>query len=343
MNPRDAWTLSIRGSQAPTPRPIRVSVSAVDTVVTITLSPSVDYSMEVDRLEPEEKLRTVLKETEPGGGGIQVARGLRRLGSLVEAIVTVGGSTGRALHALLEKEGLNVRPVWVQSDTRPCFTLHVTSTQENFRLVARALPLSEYEYLPTLNRLREIETLPPYVVLSGSFPPGVPPEFLHDIAELTAQRGSHLLVDTSGAALRAALEAHVAVLKPSKEELASLVGADPADPTFDYRAAAHQVTDDGVGAVVVSLGPDGAYVLSREGDEAVLTAPDVEVLSTVGAGDSMVAGLVAGLSRGLPLIGAARLGVACGSGTCRHPGSQLFTTEDVHELVPLVDVQRLGQ
>jgi 6-phosphofructokinase 2 len=312
----------------------------VDTVVTITLSPSVDYSLEVDRLEPEEKLRTLLKETEPGGGGIQVARGLRRLGTRVEAVVTVGGSTGRALFALLENEGLNVRPVWVQPDTRPCFTLFVTSTQENFRLVARAQPITEYEYLPTLNRLREIETLPPYVVLSGSFPPGVPPEFVHQIAEVTTERQSNLLVDTSGPALRAALDAHVAVLKPSREELAGLVGADPADPAFDVGAAARQVVQGGVGAVVVSLGGEGAYVHSQAGDDVVITAPPVEVASTVGAGDSMVAGLVAGLSRGLPLVGSARLGVACGSGTCRHPGSQLFTSDDIHELLPQVSVRQ---
>lgn len=313
----------------------------MDTVVTITLSPSVDYSMEVDRLEPEEKLRTSLKETEPGGGGIQVARGLRRLGTRVEAIVTVGGSTGRALFQLLEDEGLNVRPVWVQSDTRPCFTLHVTSTGENYRLVARAQPLSEYEYLPTLNRLNEIENLPPYVVLSGSFPPGVPPEFVHEIAAVTAERNSNLLVDTSGPALRAALDAHVAVLKPSKEELAALVGADPDDPSFDVPTAARQVVRDGVGAIVVSLGPEGAYVHAQSGEEVIVSAPQVELASTVGAGDSMVAGLVAGLSRGLPLVGAARLGVACGSGTCRHPGSQLFTNEDILDLLPQVKVTNL--
>lgn len=314
----------------------------METVATITLSPSVDYLLEVDRLEPEEKLRTVLKETEPGGGGIQVARGLRRLGTAVEAIVTIGGSTGRALLALLEHEGLNVRPVWVQPDTRPCFTVNVTSTGENFRLVAGAQPLADYEYEPTLERLREIDRLPPYVVLSGSLPPGVPPSFIHDIARVTAERSSSLLVDTSGAALRAALDAKVAVVKPSKEELAALVGADPDDPGFDVAGAAREVVRGGVGAIVVSLGGDGAYVHAQTGDDVVLSAPPIEVVSTVGAGDSMVAGLVAGLSRGLPLIGAARLGVACGTGTCLHRGSQLFTSEDLHDLLPQIKIRRLA-
>lgn len=316
---------------------------AADTVVTITLNPSVDYRMRVARLEPEEKLRTTVEETEPGGGGIQVARGLRRLGTAVEAVVTVGGPTGKTLYALLEKEGLNVRPVWVEPDTRPAFTLFVEDEGHNYRLIARAQELDPAEYEPTLARLQEIDRLPPYVVLSGSFPPGVPPEFLHRIAEVTARRGANLLVDTSGAALRAAVEARVAVLKPSKEELASLVDADAADAGFDVPDAAREVLGHGVGALVVSLGPDGAYVLSSDGSEAVLGAPPVEVLSTVGAGDSMVAGLVAGLSRGMRVVGAARLGVACGSGTCLHAGSQLFTTDDINHLLPQVTVEVPGR
>jgi 6-phosphofructokinase 2 len=313
----------------------------VDTVVTITFSPSVDYSMEVDRLKPDEKLRTVLVETEPGGGGIQVARGLRRLGTAVEAIVLLGGSTGQALINMLEEERMNVRPVWVQPQTRACLTVTVTSTGENYRFVARAEPLSEFDYLPTLARLREIEHLPPYVVLSGSFPPGVPPELIHDLVQIAAERNSKLLVDTSGPALRAAVDAHVAVLKPSNEELAGLVGADPEDPAFDVVAAARDVVQRGVGAVVISLGGDGAFVHSAEGDCAFLTAPPVEVISTVGAGDSMVAGLVAGLSRGMPLLSAARFGVACGSGTCRHPGSQLFDQHDINELLPNVTIRQV--
>lgn len=309
-------------------------------VVTVTLSPSVDYAMTVDELIPEEKLRASLDQTDPGGGGIQVARALRRFGTIVEAIMTVGGSTGRALLALLEREGLNVHPVWVQSDTRPSITLQIRSTGEHFRIISAQKALDEYEYQPVLTRLQELKKVAPYVVLSGSFPPGVPPEFVHEVAQLVTERGSKLLVDTSGPALEEAVKAQVAVLKPSKSELAALVGADPDDPSFDVPAACRTIVDRGVGAIVVSLGGEGAYVVTGDGREAMITAPKVDVISTVGAGDSTVAGLVAGLSRGVPLIGAARLGVVCGSGTCRHPGSDLFTLEDITELMPSVVVDR---
>ncbi len=309
-------------------------------VVTITLSPSVDYAMSVEELVPEEKLRASLDQTDPGGGGIQVARALRRFDTVVEAIMTIGGPTGRALLSLLEREGLNVHPVWVQSDTRPSITLQVRSEGQHYRIISAQQPLHEYEYAPVLTRLEELTQLAPYVVLSGSFPPGVPPEFVHDVAQLVAARGSKLVVDTSGAALAAAVSARVAVLKPSKSELAALVGSDGDDPAFDVPAAARDVVGRGVGAIVVSLGGDGAYVVGDDGREAMITAPPVDVISTVGAGDSTVAGLVAGLSRGVPLIGAARLGVACGSGTCRHPGSDLFTLDDLNDLLPGIVVDR---
>lgn len=311
------------------------------TVVTITLNPSVDYTAEIDELIPEEKLRVDVTEIEPGGGGVQVARALRRLGADVEAIVTLGGNTGAMLKRLLEAEGLNLRPIEVEPNTRPSFTIFVEEEGTNYRFVGRAQPLREDEYRPVLDRLREIDVLPPYVVYSGSLPPGVPPEIVGEIAQITRDRQSRLLVDTSGPALEAAVEAGVDTIKPSKEELAHLVGVSPSE--VDIPSAAQQILDRGVNLVVVSLGPDGVYLASRDGERATLRPPHVDVASTVAAGDSTVAGLVAGLSRGLPAVEAARLGVAAGTGTCTYPGSQLFSPVDISMLSPQIEVQRLAE
>lgn len=310
------------------------------TVATITLNPSVDYSAEIDRLVPEEKLRVNVTEIEPGGGGVQVARALRRLGASVEAIVTLGGNTGHLLRKLLENEGLNLRPVEVHPNTRPSFTVHVEEEDTNYRFVGDSQPLREAEFRPVLDRLREIEVLPPYVVFSGSLPPGVPPEIVEEIQQITQARSSRLLVDTSGAALEAAVAVGVDTIKPSREELASVVGVDPDE--MDVAEAADAVLARGVRRVVVSLGPDGVYVVNRDGVRAKLTPPQVKVESTVAAGDSTVAGLVAGLARGLPLVEAARLGVAAGTGTCLYPGSGLFSPIDISQLSPQIKVERLS-
>ncbi len=313
------------------------------TVATITMSPSVDYTLTVDRLIPEEKLRAHVEATEPGGGGVQVARALRRLDEAVEAIVTLGGNTGATLESLLLKEGVPVHPIRVRANTRPSLTMFVKDQNVNFRIVGEAGAQSETEWRQVLDRLNEFESLPPYIVLSGSFPPGVPVSLVGEIAELCRARRSRLVFDGSGEALRIAVDAKVDLLKPSKEELADLVGEDGYDPDFDYRAAARKIVDAGVARLVVSLGGAGTYVLSEKGDEARMRPPKVTVASTVAAGDSTVAGMVAGLTRGLPLIDAVRLGTACGTGTVLHRGSQLFTHADVTRILPQIEVDRISE
>lgn len=308
------------------------------TVATITLSPSVDYTVVLDTLVPEEKLRGQVTQVEPGGGGVQVARGLLRLSSRVEAIVMIGGPTGATLLKLLNREHLTVRAVMVSKDTRPSLTLHVNDANTNYRIVGRSGRLASGEHEPVLTHLREMTPLPPYVVYSGSVPPGVPTDIVYDIAQIVASRGSKLIVDTSGDALRAAIAAKVELIKPSKEELADVVGMDPNAPDFDVRVAARKVLDMGVRIVITSLGGEGVYLASADGLEATLTPPTVPVASTVAAGDSLVAGLVGGLARGLPLLQAARLGVACGTGTVLYPGSGIFTLADISRISPQVKI-----
>jgi 6-phosphofructokinase 2 len=306
------------------------------------MSPSVDYSLTIDHLIPEEKLRAHVEATEPGGGGVQVARALKKLDEAVEAILTLGGNTGSTLENLLRLEGVPMHPIRVAANTRPSLTIFVKDQNVNFRIVGAAEEQQEHEWRQVLDRLAEFESLPPYIVLSGSFPPGVPDSLVSEIAEVCRQQRSRLVFDGSGEALRLAVEAKVDLIKPSKEELADLVGEDGYDPDFDYRAAARQIVDAGVPRLVVSLGGAGTYVLSANGDEARLRPPKVTVASTVAAGDSTVAGLVAGLTRGLPLVDSVRLGTACGTGTVLHRGSQLFTYEDVTRILPQIQVDRLG-
>jgi 6-phosphofructokinase 2 len=313
------------------------------TVVTITMSPSVDYTLSIPRLIPEEKMRATVEATEPGGGGVQVARALRRLDEQVEAIVALGGTVGDTLERLLSDEGVPVHPVRVRANTRPSLTMYTHDQGVNYRVVGEAGWQSEQEWRQVLDRLVEFESLPPYVVMSGSFPPGVPTSLVREVAEICRERRSSMVFDGSGEALRFAVDEKVEMIKPSKEELADIVGEDGYDPDFDYRRAARQVVDAGVRVLVVSLGGAGTYVLTRDGDEARVRPPKVQVASTVAAGDSTVAGLVAGLARGLPVVGAVRLGTACGTGTCLHHGSQLFTHEDITTIMPMITVERLTE
>ena len=199
---------------------------------------------------------------------------MRRLDEAVEAIVTLGGDTGATLKNLLNAEGVPVHEIRVHANTRPSPTLFVEDQQVNFRIVGEAGVQTEDEWRQVLDRLNEFESLPPYIVLSGSFPPGVPNSLVGEIADLCRHRRSRLVFDEYGEALRVAVESKVDLIKPSKEELADLVDEDGYDPDFDYRAAAQRIVDSGVPRLVVSLGGAGTYVLSEAGDEARMRPPE---------------------------------------------------------------------
>ena len=186
---------------------------------------------------------------------------------------------------------------------------------------------------------RQIETLrddADYLVFSGSLPPGAPPDCYIDLAEKAPS--ARVVVDVSGEALRRAARSGVFLLKPNVQELAELAGCDRFDSDAEIARAAREVVDAG-GAqyVLVSLAAGGAQLVSAE-VTLRLHAPTVKVDSTVGAGDSMVAGVVLGFAQGRSPEQAARLGVAAGTAAVKTPGTELCRSEDAWRLVEDVSV-----
>ena len=311
--------MRIRGATIPRVTPV---------ALTITLNPSVDTSVQIEELVPQHKLRAHQLRTEPGGGGVNVARALHRFGVPAKAIVVCGGIAGHELIHVLKAEGVPVQSIEADVETRRSTTLWVSSTRQHYRIVVDGPSLPETAWRGCIDAASRVDPAPDFVVLSGSFPPGAPADaIVGQLAAVSRARGCFLIVDSSGPGLSAAVDHAVDLVKPSRGELRTLIGADEAG--FDHRAAAHALVERGVGAVVVSLGRDGAYVAGRDGTSDGFDAADVEELSSVGAGDSMVAGIVAGLHAGRPLLGAVRLGMAAGAATCMMPGTALGRLEDV--------------
>ncbi len=169
------------------------------------------------------------------------------------------------------------------------------------------------------------------IIASGSLPPGVPDDFYYQVATLGRDLGARVIIDTSGPALQAAVGASLFLIKPNLRELALLVGRVLDDEDAVEQAALELVGSGHSTAVVVSLGAAGALLATGDGCER-LRAPTVPIRSKVGAGDSMVAGIVAGLVRGLDLREAARFGVAAGAAAVMTPGSELCRREDTERL-----------
>lgn len=305
--------------------------------VTLTLNPALDLSTRVDRVVDAHKMRCEAARVHPGGGGINVARVLRRLGADVLAIGTTGGPTGERLGALLAQE--QVRSAWVRisGDTRESFTVREASSGKEFRFVLPGPVMAEAEWQACLDRLEELPT-PAYLVASGSLPPGVPPDFYARIARWASGRGACLVLDASGEALAAALEEGVWGIKPSLRELEQLTGARLPGLHEQLQAARELLGKARTRYVALSRGPDGAVLVGA--DRALQAqALQVPVAGTVGAGDSFLAGWIWGWDRTGDLSQALQTAIAASAAALQRPGTRLAEAADIERLRPQVTVK----
>ena len=302
-------------------------------ILTLTPNPAIDASTTVDRVIADRKLRCGVPRFDPGGGGINVARVIRRLGGDATAVFLSGGPTGELLQQLLERDGVPNRTVECAQWTRENITVVEESSGHQYRFGMPGPTVSTLEWDRVLELLRDWQPTPEFVVASGSLPPGLPDDAFAQVARIVNRRGSRLVLDTSGPALVNGICSGVYLIKPNLRELAQLAGDTIADDE-QLKAVALSIVDRGWSeVVVVSLGARGAYLLSATECERII-APIVPVLSRVGAGDSMVGGIVSALARGSSIHEAVRFGVAAGSAAVMQHGTELCHRADVDRLLP---------
>jgi len=302
------------------------------TILTITLNPSVDKSSSVENISPEKKLRCNSPKYEAGGGGVNVSRALKRLEISSDAFFTSGGRTGRLLEELLQAEQLNIFPFYVTTETRENFTVLDIYSNKQYRFGFPRELLTQQEQNEILNRVEIVNPFPDFVVISGSLPAETDADVIKLLVNKCKSKGSKVIIDTSGEALKAALEEGVFLLKPNIGELAALVGKGKLEETDVDQAAQLIISQGKAEIVVVSLGSQGAILFSAT-EKIQIEAPKVEVKSTVGAGDSMVAGMVSILVKGGDYKEVLSMGIACGSATTMAEGTGLFTKENATRLL----------
>jgi 6-phosphofructokinase 2 len=295
------------------------------------MNPAIDVSTTVERVVPDRKLRCERPRFDPGGGGINVARVVHRLGGNSVSFYVAGGHTGRLLRDLLDREGLDHQAIEIEESTRENFAVTDRADGRQYRLVMPGPKLATAEWERCLDVLLNARPAADYIVASGTLPDGVPSDFYARLAREARARKILLVVDTSGEALRAVAEARVHVLKPNRIEVQQLLGSPVSEERELRRGLEDFVRRGQAEAVVVSLGAEGALLATREGTER-LAAPQVPVVSRIGAGDSMVAGIVFALARGDSIREAALLGLAAGTATVMTPGTELCWPSDVERL-----------
>lgn len=298
-------------------------------IITLTLNPAVDKSTRVQHIVAEQKLRCEPPKYEPGGGGINVSRALKRLGTDSTAVFPVGGRTGLLLVELLEMENVQLKAVKTKNETRENFMVVDISGNQQYRF---GMPGPEINKKEADQFLTLIKTLSPeFLVISGSLPPGIETGFYAKIVSSMKNSGVKIILDTSGEALKDAVNEGVYLLKPNLGELSKLVGAETLDNEMVDEAAKELIRKGKCEVIVVSMGPRGAYLITKDIAEHI-QSPAVKKLSTVGAGDCMVAGMVHQLVNNRNLQEMARMGVACGTAATMNPGTELFKRDDAERL-----------
>jgi 6-phosphofructokinase 2 len=298
-------------------------------ILTLTVNPALDKSAHFSGLVPEQKIRCEAPLYDAGGGGINVSKAISRLEGTSLAVMASGGPSGEIIKEILNKESIPFHSIETKNWTRESFVAvdDNTNSQYRFNFPGTAVTNAEKD-----NIIHAFEGLvSEFIVVSGSLREGLPVDFYQEIAKLAKKSNSKLIVDTSGEALQKVLETGAYLIKPNVGELAKLIGVERLEMEEVNVAAKQIIAKGGAEIVVVSLGPQGAVLVTKDSYDYV-PAPNVAKKSTVGAGDSMVGGMVWALSQNKNLKEVIRWGVACGSAAAMNEGTQLFKLEDAKRL-----------
>lgn len=312
--------------------------SKPDVITTVTLNPAIDEAVAIAEFQLGTKNRCTLANLDPGGKGINASRVIQRLGGKTIALGFIGGVTGQLLRARLDEEHVLHAFDHVAEATRINVMIFERNASRRTRLYLDGPHVPADKVASLRTRLAQLPA-GSIVVFGGSVPPGLPSEIYRDLVEEVQQRGGKAIVDTSEAALAAVLPARPFLIKPNVEEAEEVLGRTIDGDAAVY-AAAQELCSRGALHVVISQGAEGSIGVGPDGAWKA-RAPQVAVKSTVGAGDSMVAGLALALSRGGGIAEGLRLGSAAGAATVMVSGTQLCRPEDVAALQERVRVEPL--
>ncbi len=306
----------------------------MEKIVTLTLNPAIDKSTTVKAIAPDKKLRCSTPRFEPGGGGVNVSRAIKKLGGNSTAIYLAGGYSGKFYEDLLKREGVQSCVITTRGHTRENLIVVDESSNLQYRFGMPGPEVNEDEWQAVIKILEEAVGVE-YIVASGSLPDGVPVDFFARLAASANKINAKLILDTSGEPLRNAVDDGVFMIKPNLGELSFLHGAEELHETDAIDAAKDIINKGGCQVMVISKGASGALLVTKN---EVLNSPSptVKKRSTVGAGDSMVAGMVLALSNGWSWIDVLQYGIATGTATTMNPGTELCKKEDVEKLFKLM-------
>ncbi|SMC24441.1 6-phosphofructokinase 2 [Desulfacinum hydrothermale DSM 13146] len=310
-------------------------------IYTVTLNPALDRTLVVDRLMEDDTVRVREETCYAGGKGIDVSRVIRELGGHSVALGFVGGYGGSHLEGLLINAGVLTDFVRIGGETRTNIIVKEAETGRQFVLSAAGPEVRAAEIGALYHHILGLPDMD-HMVLSGSLPRGVSPSVYGQLVLAARRKGAFVVLDADGEALREALNYRPHCIKPNRHELSRLVDRDLSSQE-EIVAACRDIHRSGVPFVLVSRGKEGLILSCAEGPAIRAVGPPVQVDSTVGAGDSAVAGFVLAHWRGQGLEECIRLACAAGTATAMTPGTELCHRRTVEEILPQVVVEMLPE
>lgn len=305
-------------------------------IYTVTLNPALDRALEVDELVPDDANRIRQEHSYAGGKGIDASRVIQVLGGESVALGFVGGFHGMELEQRLLRQGVRCDFVETRGETRTNILIFEKNKKTHTSLNASGQKVNEVEIGELLDKIRSVEN-PAYFIVSGSVPEGVPVDIYKKIVTLAHERGALVALDADGEVMRRGLTARPDFIKPNMHELGRLVERRLSS-VEDALETAEIILGKGITTILVSMGDMGALLITNE-IRILGVPPRVEVDSTVGAGDSFLAGYILAHSRGEAHESCLRLAVATGAAASMTPGTELARKKDVEEILSHVEIK----
>ncbi len=309
-------------------------------IYTITLNPALDRTLWINEIKEDVSNRIIREESYAGGKGIDVSKVLTALGVSNRALGFIAGFAGRQLEAQLIRDGTSCDFIPVSGETRINVIIHEMSTGKQIIFNSSGPEVKPFELLEITDVVKQLEE-PEVISVGGSLPPGAHPEIYRKIIETAKLRGAKVVLDVDRDALKIGIQGKPDIIKPNIHELSHLVGRR-LEKRNEILEAARELNRKGVGIVLVSMGPRGILLVS---DGAVYQAvpPKVEVVNTVGAGDSSVAGFIYGMVSGKDLKESLIRATASGTATTLRRGTALAQKDDIEKLVPQVELEIISE
>ncbi len=311
-------------------------------IYTLTANPSVDFYLEVSEIIPEDINRLAAIRKDAGGKGINVACVLSDLGIKGTALGVIAGENGRWIKERLKEKRVKHLFLEINGESRAIYNILERRTGRIYRFNESGPEINRKD----LNRFQKYVLARPYrkgsfFAICGSAPPGIPADFYAALISELKKKGLIVILDSDNRLLAEGLKSFPDIIKPNLFELSRLAGRKVGKKRSDILRSAREIIAGGVKMVIVSLGSGGALAIT--GKESFRARPPaLKIRSTIGAGDALLAGLLAELSRGKSLADALRMGVAAGSASVLYPGTSFAPPAKIFEIRRQVQVSKLA-